>query len=463
MNGIMEIKGKKALVLGLGLSGEAAAELLLKEGASVTVIDDGAGPLLQERGARLSEMGAKVVLGRGGTGAAGSFDLAVLSPGIPPSHPALVRAREMGIPVAGEVELAARFLPGPVIAVTGTNGKTTTVSLIVEMFLRAGLPAVAAGNIGYPLSRVALEKKTGLTVVAEISSFQLEGAGFFRPGTAVFLNLDPDHLDRYPEMSDYLAAKLRIFRDQGPGDRAVMPERLLPLLGKAVPGGVEIRTWGGREGMVREEGGSIWLVRPAGRERICKESEILLRGPHNRENVMAAAAAAVLAGLPAGEVGAAVRSFRGLPHRLEYVADIAGVRFYNDSKVTNPGAVRAALKSFDRPVIWLAGGSDKNLDFSPLGPLLGRAVTLALLMGESREKLRCLVDGRVPFLTVSGLEEAVSEAFRRSGPGDVVLLSPGCASFDMFADYRERGDRFKEIVGKMSVQAVQTAQTVKTA
>ncbi len=446
----MEVKGKKVLVLGLGLSGEAAAELLLKEKASVTVLDDGEQIRLWERAARLRGMGASVTLGGGETGEAVPCDLLVVSPGIPYSHPCIIRAREEGIPVTGEVELASRFLPGPLIAVTGTNGKTTTVSLLVEILRRAGIAAVAGGNIGHPLSRIVLEQRPGMTVVAEVSSFQLERIETFHPGTAVFLNLAPDHLDRYRAMSEYMTAKQRIFMNQGPGDTALLPRSLQPLLEEALPPGVEMHFWGDPDGLVQSEGGNIWLHAAGRRRKICGENEMLLRGPHNRQNVMAAAAAAFLAGVSPSVIGEAVRSFRGLPHRLEYVSERGGVSFFNDSKATNPGAAAAALESFDRPVIWLAGGSDKKLDFSLLEPFLSGAVRLALLMGESREKLRRLVDGRVPFQLVAGLEEAVAEAFHRAEPGDIVLLSPGCASFDMFTDYRQRGERFKELIEKFT-------------
>lgn len=440
---------KRVLVLGLGLSGEAAAELLLREGAVVTVIDDGESPELMERAGRLRAKGVFVALGERGRDIPERCELLVMSPGIPPEHPVIRRSGERGVPILGEVELAYRFLPGRLIAVTGTNGKTTTVSLLTGIFRRAGLPAVAGGNNGYPLSRVVLDGGDRSPVVAEISSFQLERIDLFRPEISVLLNITPDHLDRYREMANYRSAKLRLFRNQGSGDRAVIPERLRSLLTAVVPPEVEMVTWGGEGGMVRREEGALWLNRAGQRERICGEDEIPLRGKHNRENVMAAATVALICGVPVLAIREAVCSFRGLPHRLEYLGEVSGVHFYNDSKATNPGAVAAALGSFDRPVIWLAGGSEKGLDFSLLKPRLSKSVKLALLIGESREKLRRLVEGVIPFQMASSLEEVVSIASRRAEPGDSVLLSPGCASFDMFTNYRERGEIFKDLVRKL--------------
>ncbi len=444
------MKKTSAAIIGLGLSGEAAAELLLREGAAVSVFDDRAGPPQQDRARRLSARGAEVRLGGAAEKGWRGYETVVVSPGIPPGHRLLVRARRAGVPVISEVELASRFLPGRLVAVTGTNGKTTTVSLLVEIFRRAGRPAVAGGNIGYPLSRIALEEAGDRMVVAEISSFQLENVETFRPGTAVFLNLTPDHLDRYPSMKEYGESKLKIFARQGKGDRAVFPGELAAFLAEAIPPGVEIITWGGPEGITRLEEGQIRAYLPEGRRTVCPGEAIARRGPAFLDNALAAAAAALAEGVAAEDIGAVLNSFPALPHRLEYLGKAGGVGFYNDSKSTNPAAAAAALEAFSRPVFWLAGGSDKGLDFSRIGPILPGPVKRVLLLGENREKLGRVVEGKVPFRYVSSLPEAVAEAFRAAEPGDVILLSPGSASFDMFENYRDRGDRFKALVRELA-------------
>jgi len=441
-------------VLGLGLSGEAAAELLLEKGWPVTVFDDRAGPPLEERAERMRERGAVVRLGPEADDGRDDYRMVVVSPGFAPGHRLLVRAQKEGMPVISEVELASRFLQGRLIAVTGTNGKTTTVSLLAEIFRRSGIEAAVAGNIGYPLSRLARERGDCPVVVAEISSFQLERVDTFRPRTAVFLNLAPDHLDRYPGMKEYGEAKLKIFARQGKGDRAVFPETLAALVEKALPPGVERITWGGKAGTVRVVEGELRdYYSPGGGETICREADISGPGRAFRENALAAAAAARGEGVAPEEIAAVLKTFPGLPHRLEYVAEVAGVEFRNDSKATNPAAAAAALESFARPIIWLAGGRDKRLDFSPLGPLLPGRVKRAIFFGESRRKLRALAEDKAPVEVVSDLEEAVGAAFRRAAPGDVILLAPACASFDMFADYRARGDRFKSLVGELASRA----------
>ncbi|MEA1927226.1 MAG: UDP-N-acetylmuramoyl-L-alanine--D-glutamate ligase [Candidatus Auribacterota bacterium] len=448
----MNIDRKKVLVLGLGLSGAAAAELLLNRGAVVEVIDDGNGEGMKKRAEELRDRGAEVLLGGKEPLDIGAFDLLVISPGIPLSHRVARMARERDIPVIGELELAYRLLKTPLIAVTGTNGKTTTVSLLSEIFRRGSIPSVTGGNIGYPLSRIVLDNDEKTVVVAEVSSFQLETMEKLSPAVAVLLNLSPDHLDRYGDMASYRAAKLRLFQNQGSGDRAGVPEDLRPLLKSVLDPEVEIMTWGKgseREGAVREEEGILRIVRSGKKAEICRIDEIALPGRHNLRNVMAAVSIANIYGIELDSIKSALISFRGLPHRLEYVSSPGGVPYYNDSKATNPGAVRAALRSFSRPVIWLAGGSEKGLDFSLLRDEIKDSVKMAILMGESRNKLKRLVEGVIPFRMVSDMEEAVDTASREAEAGDPVLLSPGYASFDMFKNYKERGKFFKSLVKEM--------------
>jgi UDP-N-acetylmuramoylalanine--D-glutamate ligase len=444
------LSDRKVTVLGLGVSGEAAAELLLSRGAVVTVLDDGNGDELRERARRLCSIGAAVQLGNNTAAFGEDFDLLVVSPGIPLSHRLARIARERTIPVIGELELAYRFLNRSLVAITGTNGKTTTVSLLHEIFRHGGIPSVTGGNIGYPLSRIVLSGEEDRRVVVEVSSFQLERIELFRPSVAILLNLASDHLDRYSGMDEYRTAKLRIFENQGPGDLAAAPSRLLGLLDTAVPPGVEKVTWGGREGRVVIEDGILRLGRGPRREIICRIEDIALKGEHNLENIMAAVTVAINQGVEPEAIKSALVAFDGLPHRLEYVSSPGGVSYYNDSKATNPAAVAAALKSFSRPVIWLAGGSEKGLDLAPLKESLPGPVKLAILMGESRDRLRRLVAREIPFRMVTEMEEAVAIASREAEAGDIVLLSPGYASFDMFKNYRERGDVFKSLVMELT-------------
>lgn len=435
-------------IIGLGLSGEAAAELLLRRGEEVTVFDDRAGGERKNRADRLRARGGAVFLGPKAAEGWEGYGTVVVSPGIPPVHPLLLRAREAETPVISEVELASRFLRGRLVAVTGTNGKTTTVSLLVEIFRRSGRPAAAGGNIGYPLSRVALEAGDTPVVVAEISSFQLDNVVDFRPGTAVFLNLAPDHLDRYPSVGEYGAAKLKIFARQGRGDSAVIPAEMEDFLSPAVPPGVRKITWG-EGGEVGFRRGNLVSGFPGGEEVIIPEREIAVSTPSYRAAALAAAAAARAEGVAGGAVAAVLKSFPGLPHRMEYLGEAEGVGFYNDSKATNPAAAASALQAFDRPVTWLAGGRNKGLDFSYLRPFLPGPVKRAILIGESREELGRVLEGRVSFRYAETLREAVWRAFRGAEPGEAVLLSPGCASFDMFEDYRARGDSFRKLFSEL--------------
>lgn len=442
----MDIRGKKILVLGLGVSGEAAAELLLKQGAKVVVLDDKVSPELKRRARDLQRKGAVVRLGQGKEGRLGECDLVVLSPGIPSSHLTVKMAEKKGIPVIGEIELAYRFLSETTIAVTGTNGKSTTVALIAEMLNRQGVRCALGGNIGLPLSQVALGRAVHSLLVAEVSSFQLEHIGKFRPSTGVFLNFSPDHLDRYPDLRAYREAKLQLFRNQDRGDRAVLPSDSPGWLRKAIPSPVKKVYWGGARGMVFREG--RWLrAKVSGRvSTICRVKEVTLLGSHNLSNVMAASTVALLQGVDPKAIRETLVNFRGLPHRLEYLLSRNDIRFYNDSKATNPGAVKMALQSFTRPVIWIAGGSDKGFDFKVLKSLVRRKVKLALFLGETKRKLKRDLGGGVTSQLVGSLKEAVSLAFKKAEPHDVVLLSPGCASFDMFKNYEERGNVFKALI-----------------
>jgi UDP-N-acetylmuramoylalanine--D-glutamate ligase len=363
--------------------------------------------------------------------------------------PLLAEARRQGVPVWGEVELAARLTAARFLGITGTNGKSTTTSLLGAMLQAAGLPCVVAGNIGLALCEVVTGLGPDHWVVAELSSFQLETIATFRPHVAVLLNLAPDHLDRYPDVEPYYAAKARIFMNQTAEDYAVLNAddplvmqrarglRSRPLLfsrTRVMGDGAFVRD--GRV-VVRREG----ATRP-----VCEIGRIRIQGLHNLENSLAAAAAASAVGVAAGALAAALAGFPGLPHRLELIAEIGGVRFVNDSKGTNVGAVVKSLESYRDGVILIAGGKDKGGDFRPLRPLVETRVKRLLLIGQAAAKIEEQLGGACPMERLPSLAAAVERGREVGAPGDTVLLSPACASFDMFRDFEHRGDVFRDAV-----------------
>ncbi len=444
MNG-MEGKNRAAAVMGLGAAGTAAALLLASRGWTVTGFDDD--PAL------LSSKAVRELCSRGIELAppdrfplSGKFDLTVASPGVPPSHPLLRRAAAAGIPVLGEVELASRFLDVPFTAVTGTNGKTTTTALLEAVFRRAGRRVVAAGNNGVPLSRIAADPGGLEEAVVELSSFQIERLTTFRPRRAVLLNLAPDHLDRHGGFAAYAEAKLGLFSLQRAGDVAVFPESLRKDVAPRLRPGVRAVSFGEGSADIRIEKGEIVSFLGGEPTTLVAPGALRLRGGHNLENVMAAAAVSLAAGVGPGTFRDAAVAFAGLPHRLELVGEADGVSWWNDSKATNPHAVAASLAAFPSGVVWIAGGRGKAADFAPLRPLVRDRVRLALYLGEAALQLAEELGAEAPWRRCASLEEAVVEARRAAGPGDRVVLAPGCASFDMFKNYRERGDRFRCLV-----------------
>ena len=399
----------RALVVGLGSSGQAAALALAARGWEVRVTDRRADADI----GRLAGSGVEVLLGIEEEDLLQDVDVVVKSPGVPGEAPPVAAARARGIPVWSEIELGFRLLPGnPLLGVTGTKGKTTTVRLLAAMFEAAGVSAVTAGNEHRPLAEVALDVAEGTWIVCELSSFQLEDVDELRCDVAVLLNLEPDHLDRHRDFESYRAAKLRIF------ERAET---------KIVPHG------SGLEGI--EFGPDDPL--PA---------EPAIPGRHNRENAAAATAAARAAGLPDTAIAAALRSFPGVPHRLETVAEIGGVRFVNDSKATNTAAARGAIEAYDEPLRIILGGRGKGEYFDALAAaLLGRGT--AYLIGETASEIAAALEAvGVPFRMCGDLDTAVRSAADEAVPGDVVLLSPACASYDQFRNFEERGDAFRRIV-----------------
>jgi UDP-N-acetylmuramoylalanine--D-glutamate ligase len=442
----MDLHNKRAVVLGLGISGMEAAKLLQDHGALVTVRDDGAGSArTAERAAALRARGVTVELGREVSPVA-DFDFAVVSPGIDPQRPLVRTLREGNVPIMGELELASRFCACPMIAITGTNGKTTTTELVDALLRAGGKKTVASGNIGKAFSEAVRDCANLDLMVLEVSSFQLEEITEFRPRVSVHLNLTPDHLDRYATMNEYERAKWQIFRNQTGEDYAVVNTNLrLPEL-KA-----QRITFNAEGAAADYEWRDGWLV--ARGEKVLEQSRTNLIGRHNAENMLAALAVADLYDVPRAASIAALIAYRPLPHRCEMVAEIGGVLFINDSKATNIDALEKALMAMERPAVLLAGGKDKGLDFSGLRPLVRAKVRAAVLIGQMAEKLAATWTRDVPCHRASSLAEAVALCQELARPGDAVLFSPGCSSFDMFRDYEDRGNQFRELVEARAKQS----------
>jgi UDP-N-acetylmuramoylalanine--D-glutamate ligase len=440
-----EWEGKQVTVVGLARSGVAAARLLQAVGAHVTVTDAKAEAAKPEVLAHLDEQTLTVKVGSGYEAALEGAELVVISPGVPFRWEPLEGVRRRGGKVVGELEVASWFLRAPIVAVTGTNGKSTTTLLIGEMLKARGLKTFVGGNIGAPLiGFLGHEWDWG---VAEISSFQLEWVEEFRPKIALLLNLTEDHLDRYPDFASYCAAKERIFGAQSPQDVAIL-NRDDPLAWSARERvRSRVLSFGWQEvanGVFASSSEMIW--RGADREEVFSLARAKIQGVHNVENMMAAVAAAKCVGVPAGIIQKVIDGFAGLEHRLEFVREKNGVRFYDDSKGTNVGAVVKSLASFSAPVVLLAGGVDKGGDYGVLEDEVKRKVKKLILFGAAKEKIRDALGRLTETVIVSDLRAAVEEANRSAAPGDVVLLSPACSSFDMFQNYAERGRAFKALV-----------------
>jgi UDP-N-acetylmuramoylalanine--D-glutamate ligase len=406
------------LVLGLARSGEAAALALTRRGVAVRGVDRNA----ELDAGRLREAGVEVVLGADKPELLDGMDLLVKSPGFPADAPLVAAARKRGLTIWSEVELGSRLLANPILGVTGTNGKTTTSELLGAVFRAAEAPVAVAGNVGRPLTGLDGAIAEEAWIVCELSSFQLEDIAEFRPRIAVLLNLTPDHLDRHPTLEDYRAAKLRIFENQRPEDVAVVPRGFGEIPGEAR--------------RIEFDGGDPLPAEP------------LVPGDHNRENAAAATAAARAAGIPDGAIAEALRTFDGVPHRLELVGEVDGVRFVNDSKATNPEAAERALSAYPPGIRLILGGSRKNSSYTGLAfEAAKRGVAKAYLIGEAADEIaEALADAGVRFTASGTLEQAVADAFADAERGDVVLLSPACASYDQFQDFEERGERFRELV-----------------
>lgn len=435
-------------MVGLARSGQAVARLLAQRGESVRGVDSGA-----PKGAgRLSEAGVEVFLDTDGLALLEGTRTVVKSPGVPREAPVIAAALERGIDVVGELELAWRAIPNRFVAVTGTNGKTTTVELLGHVYRGAGEPVAVAGNVGTPLSELAGSIEPDATVVCEASSFQLEDTSFFAPECAVFLNLAPDHLDRHGDLESYLAAKLRIFANQGNDDVAVYNADDPALAGTDL-GGCARRlafcTGAGPDCEVAVAEGTIFYDG----EPLLAVEELGLFGEHNVANAMAAAAAALSMGLDREAVREGLRSFAGVPHRLELVGEIDGVRFVNDSKATNVASAAVGIRAFAAGVRVILGGSEKGESFAPLLEPIREHCSACYLVGATAdrlaEELAPVVTAGIELHRCEDLEDAVRRAAAAAGPGETVLLSPACASFDAFANFERRGERFRELVGEL--------------
>jgi UDP-N-acetylmuramoylalanine--D-glutamate ligase len=458
----MELKNKRVLVVGLGRSGVSSAIFLQEHGAKVIVSDSKAEAQLQKEVPALLDRGISIETGSHGERTFRDQDLIVVSPGVPSDQPQLQHARTLGIPVIGEVELAFRFLKGKVLAITGSNGKTTTTTLVGEILAKSGKKTLVGGNIGTPVISLAGQSTSDTMVVLEVSSFQLESIEQFCPWIAAILNITPDHLDRHHTFEAYVAAKARIFEKQHavradekqqPGDFAVLnaDDPTCVALQNKVKGTL---LWFSRRQRVENGAflnGDQIIFRENGQEQpVLIRSDIQLKGEHNLENVLAAVAMTMVAGCTPQQVRQAVKEFRAVEHRLELVSTINGVTFYNDSKATNVDATVKALESFPANIHIILGGKDKGSDYTVLNPLLRERVKRAYLIGAASDKIAQHLQNSTTVVRSGTLERAVHQAFDSAKPGDVVLLAPACASFDQFENYEHRGRVFKTLVRSLT-------------
>ncbi len=438
--------GREVAVLGLGKSGVAAARLLKAHGVVVYASDAGQGAGVAAEAAGLVALGIAAEAGGHDLARIGDAVAAIVSPGIPPEAAALVTARAAGVEVLAEAELGLRCLPGTrVLAVTGTNGKTTTTALIAHLLQAGGLRAGSAGNIGRPLSEVALESSPPDWLAVELSSFQLHDMPTLAPAAGVLTNLAPDHLDRYPSLEEYYADKARLFRNASPGSIWISnaDDEEVQKMVAGVPGRHQwFSTVYRSDGWYDRRGALLRL----GGEPLLPRAELRLLGDHNVANALAAALAASVAGVGIAALAEGLRSFRALPHRLEPVREVGGVLWINDSKATNIASTEVALSALDRPYVLLLGGRHKGEPYTRLAPLLAPRCRAVVAYGEARPLVVADLKGAVPVVEAGPFDEVLTEARRLASPGDAVLLSPACSSYDMFKNYEERGARFRAAV-----------------
>ncbi len=446
----MEFLRKKILIVGLGKSGISASRWLIREGADVTIGDIRSGPELDRQlYEEALELGAKLETGGHDEKTFINSDLIVVSPGVPLDIGPLSAAGEKRIPIVGEMELAARLFDTPILAVTGTNGKSTSVRLLEGMLKASGLKLFVGGNIGKPLMDYVAGTRDADYVLVEVSSFQLDSMERFRPMVSLLLNISPDHLDRYTDYDAYVRSKFKIFQNQGPGQYAVLNDDDEKLSALRPSGGVSTLRYGVEEKDNRNAflEGKRLIVRLPGQEEIYLDLEgFRLQGKHNIENLMGTVLVALTLGLRPDIIGRSIKYFEGLPHRIERVRTLRGIDFYDDSKATNVDSAIRSIQSFDRPVILIGGGRHKGGDYMPLVKAAAGRVKKAVFIGEAKDLMAGSFEGVIPFETADTMAEAVSKAFSWARSGDVILLAPACSSFDMFLDYAHRGRVFRERV-----------------
>src|SRR5271165_79773 len=453
MPGSIELRKKRVLVVGLARTGVATALFCVGHNAIVSATETRGESELGEAAAKLRQAGVALELGGHTEKMFLAQDLIIPSPGVPADDAFLLLARSKRITVWSEIELAYRFLEGKLIGITGSNGKTTTTTLVHHILKTAAMPAFMAGNVGTPLIAEVEKMDAGTVTVAELSSFQLELIDKFRPNIGALLNLTPDHLDRHKTMEAYAAAKARIFENQTELDAAILNADDSTSL-KYAPKKPQV-FWFSRQKRVEQgaclHGEDIVVTHHGKEDVVMKASEIPLPGTHNLENVLAAVIIARLAGVDAGTIAKAVKSFEGVEHRLEFVTEIKGVRYYNDSKATNVDATLKALDAFPGRILIILGGKDKGSDYSVLQKPLREKAILALLIGAAAEKIESQIAGSVAVERAGTIERAVEAAAQAARAGDVVLLAPACASFDQFENYEQRGRVFKQLVRSLEM------------
>jgi UDP-N-acetylmuramoylalanine--D-glutamate ligase len=447
----------KVLVVGLGASGLWTARFLAEQGAAVTVSEIRPESVLDEGICKeLRELGVTLETGGHNRKTFLTAEMIIVSPGVPQDMELLRVAREEKIPVIGEMELASRWVDIPIIAVTGTNGKSTVTSLLGRILEQAGLKVFIGGNIGTPLiayaaGSAAREKKARYAVV-EVSSFQLDTIETFRPFVSIILNISPDHLDRYPNYEAYVQSKLTVFKNQGPGQILILNDEDERLSSVNPSSGVKVLRYGsekkeGRHAFIEDNTIRAWLD---GKEMNSFTVGLFsLPGKHNLENLLAVVLGSLILGIDASLIQKTINELKGLPNRLEQVAELDGVTFFNDSKATNVDAAVRSLKSFDRPLILIAGGRHKGADYAPLVRAAEGKVKKAVFLGEAKDILAASFEGVLSFTLAEDMEEAVFAAFSWASSGDVVLLAPACSSFDMFTDYSHRGQVFRSAVERI--------------
>jgi UDP-N-acetylmuramoylalanine--D-glutamate ligase len=447
----VDLKNKRVLVVGLGKSGLSAAMFLRAQGARVTVSDTRSAVALEKEIPALLEAGIMVESGGHGLLTFRRQDLIVISPGVPMDTPEVKQVVAFGLPVIGELELASRYLQGRVVAITGSNGKTTTTTLVGKVFADAGVATLVGGNIGLPVIDLVAKSTPETVSVLEVSSFQLETVEEFHPWIAVILNITPDHLDRHGSFESYVEAKERIFARQDANDFLVLngDDRVTQMsAARTKSGGYWFSgTKAVRRGAFVRDGVIVWVEKEGGvTEPVMPVSEIPLKGAHNVENVLAAVCVARLAEIPAESVRASVGGFRAVEHRLEFVRKFNEVEYYNDSKATNVDAAMKAVASFPGGIHLILGGKDKDSDYATMSDMLKKRVKVVYTVGSAAEKIERQLHGVVKMVSAHTIETAVAEAAKAAAPGDVVLLSPACSSFDQFENYEHRGRVFRQSV-----------------